>query len=155
MSMSCLRCWSCFVVAKVFRREPPLSRAIIATFPYLQSQVQTVDTFSHQLADLILGIEAEMRRISLWDDERPSDEALSSLAPFCHDTLTFPQWLQWVFLAKMKMVLETEEDFPSSSEITPLAEYSFERLAQDTDRLLELIREFDAFINRHGNEAGE
>ena len=106
-----------------------------------------MDTVSHQLADLILEIEAEMRRIQLWESERPSEEALSSLVPFCHDTLAFHQWLQWVFLPKMKAVVETEEDFPTSSEIAPLAEYSFERLPQDTSRLLELIRSFDDFIN--------
>jgi hypothetical protein len=47
----------------------------------------------------------------------------------------------------MKTVLESGEDFPSSSDIYPLAEYRFERLPQPTDRLLELIREFDDFIN--------
>lgn len=107
-----------------------------------------MDTVTHQLADLILEIEAEMRRIHLWEIERPSEEALSSLVPFCHDTLAFHQWLQWVFLPKMKAVVETEEEFPASSEITPLAEYSFQRLPQETGRLLELIREFDDFINR-------
>ena len=106
-----------------------------------------MDTVSHQLADLLLAIEAEMRRIHLWENERPSDEALASLVPFCHDTLAFHQWLQWVFLPKMKAVLETEEDFPASSDIFPLAEYSFERLPQETGRLLGLIRRFDDFIN--------
>ena len=95
-----------------------------------------------------------MRRISLWDSLPPSEEALSSLVPFCHDTLSFEQWLQWVFLQKMKTVLETEEDFPSSSEIAPLAEYSFARQSQATDRLLALIREFDEFINRQGQNFG-
>ncbi len=114
-----------------------------------------MDTLSHQLADLILNIEAEMRRISLWEIQRPSEEALASLAPFCHDTLAFHQWLQWVFLTKMKVVLETEEDFPTSSDITPLAEYSFARLPHHTDRLLERLQEFDAFINRQGQHLGQ
>ena len=90
-----------------------------------------------------------MRRIRLWESDRPSEESLSSLVPFCHDTLTFQQWLQWVFLPKMKRVVETGEDFPASSDITPLAEYSFESLPQPTGRLLELIKAFDDFINRH------
>jgi uncharacterized protein YqcC (DUF446 family) len=110
---------------------------------------EIVDTVTHQLADLILAIEAEMRRIGLWQHERPADEALASLVPFCHDTLAFPEWLQWVFLPKMKAVVETGEEFPASSEIHPLAEYSFERLPQETGRLLALIGEFDDFINRH------
>jgi len=107
-----------------------------------------VDTFIHQLADLILGIEAEMRRIGLWQCEPPDEEALNSLVPFCHDTIAFEQWLQWVFLPKMKTVIETEEDFPASSEIYPLAEYSLERLPQQSEKLLELIKQFDDFINQ-------
>lgn len=88
-----------------------------------------------------------MRRIGLWESERPDDEALASLVPFCHDTLTFEQWLQWVFLPKMKAVVESGEDFPASSEIQPLAEYSLGRLPHETGRLLELICKFDDFIN--------
>jgi len=105
-----------------------------------------VDTITHQLADLILEIEAEMRRIGLWEATPPDEEALASLVPFCHDTLTFEQWLQWVFLPKMKQVVESGEDFPASSDIHPLAEYSFERLPHQTDRLLALLLQFDEFI---------
>jgi uncharacterized protein YqcC (DUF446 family) len=106
-----------------------------------------VDAVTHQLADLILAIEAEMRCISLWEQLRPEEEALSSLVPFCHDTLTFHQWLQWVFLPKMKIVVETGDDFPTSSDIHPLAEYSLASLPQETDKLLVLISRFDDFIN--------
>ena len=100
-----------------------------------------VDTFAHQLADLLLAIEAEMRGLGLWQSESPDEEALASLVPFCHDTLRFEEWLQWVFLPKMKQVLETEEGLP-------LAEFSLQQLPQPTDRLLELIEQFDDFINR-------
>lgn len=117
--------------------------------------VHQMDTLSHRLADLLLAIEAEMRRISLWEEVRPSEKALSSLVPFCHDTLAFHQWLQWVFLPKMKRVLETEEDFPTSSDITPLAEYSFAQVPLETDKLLKLIREFDEFINRQGQDIAQ
>lgn len=106
-----------------------------------------VDTLSHRLADLLLAIEAEMRRLGLWEQQPPVEEALASLMPFCHDTLQLEQWLQWVFLPKMKQVLQTGEDFPSSSEIEPLAEFRFSQLPQPTDRLLELIGQFDKLIN--------
>ena len=102
----------------------------------------------HELADLLLGIEAEMRRLELWEHQAPDDEALASLMPFCHDTLLFHQWLQWVFLPKMKLVLETEQDIPSSSDIHPLAEYSLQEQQKDVRALLDLIARFDAFINQ-------
>lgn len=102
----------------------------------------------HELADLLLAIEAEMRRIALWESLPPCDEALHSLMPFCHDTLSFHQWLQWVFLPRMKAVLETEQDAPNRSDIHPLAEYSFRAQEVDAAALLDLIARFDAFINR-------
>jgi uncharacterized protein YqcC (DUF446 family) len=107
-----------------------------------------MDQFNHKLADLLLEIEAEMRRTRLWESTPPATEALQSLIPFCHDTLRFEQWLQWVLLPKMKQVLESEEECPSSSEIAPLAEYRFAQLGQQSSQLLTLIERFDRHINR-------
>ncbi len=100
----------------------------------------------HQLADLLLAIEAEMRRIALWEDQRPAAEALQSLMPFCHDRLYFHQWLQWVFLPRMKQVLESGEGMPASSDIHPLAEYSLAERGDEVAQLLTLIARFDEFI---------
>ncbi|SCZ52136.1 YqcC family protein [Thiohalomonas denitrificans] len=103
---------------------------------------------THQLADLLLAIEAEMHRIGLWEADPPSEEALSSLAPFCYDTLQFHQWLQWVFIPKTKAIVEVGEDWPSRSDIFPLAEHAFREITCDTGMLLLLIKQFDNFINR-------
>lgn len=107
-----------------------------------------MDHFIHQLAELLLEIEAEMRRLGLWEAQPPSGERLQSLTPFCHDTLLLEQWLQWVFLPRMKQVVEGDGECPSSSDITPLAEYRFAQLAHQTDALLSLIERFDRHINR-------
>lgn len=109
-----------------------------------------MDHFIHQVADLLLEIEAEMRRLGLWQTAAPEPQALQSLVPFCHDTLRFEQWLQWVFVVKMKRVVEGDGACPTSSEITPLAEHRFAQLEPPTAQLLELISRFDALINREG-----
>lgn len=106
----------------------------------------TID--SHQAADLLLAIEAEMRRIALWEASPPDPAALASRMPFCYDTLAFHQWLQWVFLPRMRQVVESDQGWPANSDIHPLAEYSFQRLEADTDELLALVKEFDRFIGR-------
>ena len=100
----------------------------------------------HQLADLLLAIEAEMRRVELWESQAPSEQALQSLMPFCHDTLRFEQWLQWVFLPRMKIILENEEILPQSSDIHPLAEYALAEHGTRVSALLQAIAEFDRFI---------
>ncbi len=93
---------------------------------------------THQLADLLLAIEAEMRRIGLWESNPPPEEALSSIAPFSYDTLEFHQWLQWMFIPKTKEIVETGEDWPSRSDIFPIAEHVFQELeAEESPRITE------------------
>jgi len=107
-----------------------------------------LDKRAHLIADLVLNIEAEMRTTALWGSHEPKTDALNSLAPFCHDTLYFHQWMQWVFLPKMRHAIETEVDMPSSSDIFPLAEYSLQKLPQNTQQLLQLIKQFDRLISK-------
>jgi uncharacterized protein YqcC (DUF446 family) len=107
-----------------------------------------MDTLLHQVADQLLAIEMEMRRIGMWESTAPAQEALESLVPFCYDTLKFEQWLQWVFLPKMKQALEQQIDFPASSDIATLAEMCFVELhSTETAHLLELLKSFDETIN--------
>lgn len=42
----------------------------------------------HALADVLLDLEAELRRLELWEDIAPSPEQLQSELPFCYDTAT-------------------------------------------------------------------
>jgi uncharacterized protein YqcC (DUF446 family) len=107
-----------------------------------------MDKLLHQVADQLLAIEMEMRRLGMWESTPPAAEALQSLVPFCYDTLKFEQWLQWVFLPKMKLALEQQIDFPASSNIATLAEMCFAELQTiETAHLLELLKEFDESIN--------
>lgn len=102
----------------------------------------------HRIADLLLAIEQEMRRIGLWEDTPPPPAALASTLPFCHDTLEFSQWLQWMFLVRMRALLQSGAPLPTACDIHPLAEHSFLDLPQDTARLLKLITEIDQVISR-------
>lgn len=107
-----------------------------------------MDRLLHQVADHLLAIEMEMRRLDLWESSAPAPDALESLVPFCYDKLQFEQWLQWVFLAKMKQALEKQIDFPASSNIAALAELRFAQLpGVNGTRLLELLAAFDETIN--------
>jgi uncharacterized protein YqcC (DUF446 family) len=113
-----------------------------------------MDHFAHHLADLLLEIEAQMRHLGLWEQQPPPPQALASLIPFCHDTLLFEQWLQWVLLVKLKQVVEDDEECPASSEIAPLAEYRLAQLRLPATALLRLIERLDQEINREGRRRG-
>jgi len=105
----------------------------------------------HRIADLLLAIEQEMRRIGLWEEVAPPAAALASTAPFCYDTLQFRQWLQWLFLARMRALLQSAAPLPAACAIQPLAEHSFAELPQDTTRLLVLLGEVDRAISGSGH----
>ena len=102
----------------------------------------------HQLAELLLEIEMEMRRMTLWEREPPPHEALASTMPFCHDLLEFHQWLQWILLPRLATLIEQDMPLPSGSDIHPMAEYCFAELDQDLTRLLTLIGQVDEVLNR-------
>ena len=101
-----------------------------------------------KIADHLLLIERELRALGWWDEVEPSAEALSSVEPFSVDTLDFEQWLQWIFLPRMKMILEQDLPLPNASGIQEMAEMVFAgRNVQGRDRQLQvLLKEFDQLI---------
>ena len=93
-----------------------------------------------------------MRRLGMWERDPPRPEALASTQPFCFDTLTFEQWLQWIFIPRMKRILEQGLALPRQSDIHPLAEEVFSGYSADTHALLGLIKTFDELIGSNPAE---
>ena len=77
---------------------------------------------NHPLADLLLQIEAELRSLELWGETAPAASALMSATPFCADTLHLNQWLQWLFVPRMKAILEQSLPLPQQCDIHSYAE---------------------------------
>ncbi|MEK1905379.1 MAG: YqcC family protein [Pseudomonas sp.] len=98
------------------------------------------------VADQLLLIERELRVLGLWGAVAPSAEALASEQPFCVDTLSFDEWLQWLFLPRMKGLLETGGPLPAASGIQPMAEESYKGREAEMQGLLRLLGEFDRLI---------
>lgn len=98
------------------------------------------------LAESLLLIEREMRVQELWSVEPPSAEAMASVTPFCVDSMPFEQWLQWIFLPRMKQIVEAGIALPSTSGIQPMAEQVFGVANPQTCGLLRLLGEFDQLI---------
>ncbi|HEY1029080.1 MAG TPA: YqcC family protein [Pseudomonas sp.] len=100
------------------------------------------------LAEQLLLIERELRALGWWQDEAPGAEALASQEPFCVDTLRFEQWLQWIFLPRMKQLLEADAQLPSVSGIQAMAEMVYQQQPEVARRLQALLGEFDRLIMR-------
>lgn len=102
----------------------------------------------HDIADTVLRIELILRRSHLWRSSPPSPAAMASRTPFCADTLSFPEWLQFVFLPRIRDALEGHEPLPTESNIAAMAEESLPMLGDGAEALLPLLREFDRRINQ-------
>ncbi|UJF18907.1 YqcC family protein [Vibrio sp. SS-MA-C1-2] len=73
------------------------------------------DACQQQLAHL----EQLLKRHDLWSLQQPSIEALSSVEPFCIDTLTPIEWLQWVLIPKLNFMLQHDHPLPTAFDISP------------------------------------
>lgn len=107
-----------------------------------------MDRLIAELADQLLLIERELRIRELWESVPPEPRALASQEPFCIDTLSFEQWLQWIFLPRMKDILEGDEALPSVSGILAMAEMVYQGRPQQMAGLLQALAAFDALISR-------
>jgi len=76
---------------------------------------------SQQLSDLLEQLNALLKDRGYWQDEAPSQQQLASVQPFAIDTLTFPQWLQFIFLVRFKQMLKQPSTLPSTLCIAPMA----------------------------------
>lgn len=95
---------------------------------------------------MIAGIEAEMKRIGMWQAEPIEPERLEIRQAFGGDQLSFEQWLQFVFIARVRGIVDSNGTFPSSSQVADQAfrEWKMFGEREDVDPLLDLLRDFDA-----------
>jgi uncharacterized protein YqcC (DUF446 family) len=91
------------------------------------------------LGDLELKLRAEER----WLAKSPSDSQLSSIQPFCVDTLAFEQWLQWVFIPRMQLLASKQLPLPGGCHLQPMGEQSLAHLSQRQSELLEVLGRID------------
>jgi uncharacterized protein YqcC (DUF446 family) len=104
------------------------------------------DNRSLLIADQLLLIERELRYMALWTDEAPSEAAMASVEPFCVDTMDFSQWLQWIFLPRMKSIIEQGAALPETSGIRSMAEVVYSETSEARP-LLDALGRFDQIIS--------
>nr|WP_302056250.1 YqcC family protein [Pseudomonas sp. SBB6] len=99
------------------------------------------------IADHLLLIEHELRVQGWWRETSPSAQALASTVPFAVDSMDFDQWLQWIFLPKMKVILEKGLPLPNASGILVMAETVYVDRPEQSRELRRLLAEFDQLIS--------
>lgn len=99
------------------------------------------------LDQLLNELEAGLVSHGLYLPERPPEEAFQSTQPFFYDTMSFPCWLQYVFIEKIRLVLLAQGPLPRPCNITEMGQvYAGE--AHFPAELLALLQQIDDCINR-------
>lgn len=104
------------------------------------------------VAELLIDIEAQLRQLGLWEREPPSPQALASDQPFSVDTLTLPQWLQFIFLPTLYRLLAEGQSLPGRCGIAPMAQEYFRGLALASATLEQTLMKMDRILS--GEEGG-
>jgi uncharacterized protein YqcC (DUF446 family) len=93
-------------------------------------------------------IEAEMKKIGMWQAEAPPPENLVITQAFGADKLAFSQWLQFVFIPRVRTIIAEKGRFPSQSQVADQAfrEWSMYDNRPEVETLIDLLRDFDAMF---------
>jgi len=99
-------------------------------------------------------IERELRSLNAWQSEPLPYSAYESKTAFFADTMTFYQWLQFVLLARVRKIIEERGVFPTESSVGAYAVRELDGI-QEADGLIQVLCEFDEFIEGLGRGARE
>ncbi|TVP42725.1 MAG: YqcC family protein [Halomonas sp.] len=71
------------------------------------------------LQTALLELEASMKAADLWQMTTPDASAFASQQPFCIDTMSLPQWIRFVFIARLNALIDANATMPAKCEIAP------------------------------------
>lgn len=113
----------------------------------LRADLGPIMTAHHiAVAEVLIDVERELRVLRLWESEPPSAQALASTQPFAIDTLNFPQWLQFIFLPRMYMMIEARAPLPSNCGVAPMAEQYFSVMTVHSAPLIAHLQRIDELL---------
>ncbi|PLW67493.1 YqcC family protein [Pseudohalioglobus lutimaris] len=104
-----------------------------------------------EIAEVLIDIEAHLRRLNMWEQIPPSTQALASSEPFCVDTMTLTQWLQFVFIPTIYQMIEDGESLPEQCGIAPMGEAFFRDSSHGVEDLIASLRKIDELLSAGGS----
>ena len=87
-------------------------------------------------------IEAELKRIGYWRDEPLPPEMYEFTQAFAMDTMPFAYWLEFIFIPRVRSIIEEQGQFPAGSMVGTQAIREFDG-DHDAAGLVTMLCEFD------------
>ncbi|MBQ4848148.1 YqcC family protein [Pseudoalteromonas sp. MMG005] len=100
----------------------------------------------NQVDALLTQLTQELTQAELWQYTPIEPRKLLSSEPFCCDTLQFEQWLQFIFIPKIRQLIVTGAPLPNNISIAPMAEIHYSKLACFLP-LHRVLSELDAILS--------
>ncbi|WP_165735685.1 YqcC family protein [Pseudoalteromonas sp. C8] len=98
-----------------------------------------------QTQTYLVQLTALLQKHALWQSEPIDADALLSNTPFCHDTMAFEQWLQFVFIDKIQLLITHKQPLPRNFAIAPMAQMTLVNKVR-SDEIIELLTALDTFL---------
>lgn len=93
---------------------------------------------------LLSELESVLKQHNLWSAQPPHPSCLSSQVPFAVDSLTFCEWLQFIFLPNLTAMSEQGQAFPEM-QVAPAAEvYLPQQVASGGQEVIAVLKQLDA-----------
>ena len=114
-----------------------------------------IKTTPAYISTLLADLAFELKSLNLWQISQPSAVELSSSAPFCCDTLTFEQWLQFIFIPKITVMINQQQALPTKISLTPMTEEAFKPFSIKTlcgrpNANIDVIQKIDNALTEQG-----
>ena len=98
------------------------------------------------VATLLGELTAELQRLHRWQKRAPAPQALASTLPFCVDTLSFDQWLQFILIPKLEQLVLLQAPLPTNIALYPMASEAYKEELTEVTPLLRLIGRIDLLL---------
>lgn len=104
--------------------------------------------YQDEVANLLSALQLELQVLAVWELNPPSDKALQSTQPFAVDMLELHQWLQWIFLPRMQVLLDGEHVLPECCGIQPMLHDWARRMDKPVVRLNRILLALDEILSQ-------
>jgi uncharacterized protein YqcC (DUF446 family) len=101
------------------------------------------------VATALDAVEVEMRAAGFWDVAQPSKEEVAAAGAFGSPTISFGQWLRWVFVPAVRAAVAGQRPLPGASSVAAQAirEWGWGPDPAVTDALIERLTAFDRLFD--------
>lgn len=91
-------------------------------------------------------IEAEIKKLGLWQNKPLEPEKYHNMGPFGMHTMAAAEWLQYILIPNVNALIANKGAFPADSKISSWAVKNFDYL-DGNSQLIQLLFDFDRLFS--------